>query len=409
MEAIDIHNYEPWAKRILEQIKNNKQITTSNRETIQTYFVYMKNQAKGTKEENGLAWGTIKKNLESLQIIGTYFKKPFKQAARKDIETVLTALESRTRKGQLVNGWTRIKYRATIKRFFKWLNGDEDYPESVRWIKNPKKKIHILEENQIYTEEDIKKIIDSCMHPRDKCLVALGYEGLCRIGEIGSLTIGKVVQTAKNGRGQIVISGKTGARAIFAEFSIPYIRAWLDCHPLRNNPEFEAQPLFVNLKEPRKFEAMGYPGIKKVIEQAINRAGIKKEFKNPHLVFRKSRASYWANLGASERDLMQLGGWTDSKSVGVYIAKRDLEKIQNRLLGREKTEVKPTILEPIKCKICGELNTPRAEECNRCFNPLNVVIAVRIQQTKDAEMAMLREEMKMMQATMQQLAQTLKK
>jgi len=82
-----------------------------------------------------------------------------------------------------------------LKCFYKWLNDDIEYPESVKWIgtkvKTTDREVHSA--NDLITEEEIKKVIHSAKHPRDKAFISILYESGARIGEIGSLQIKNVI------------------------------------------------------------------------------------------------------------------------------------------------------------------------------------------------------------------------
>lgn len=106
--------------------------------------------------------------------------------------------------------WTKHDYKMILKRFFKWLRGFDDYPDEVKWIKVTVKRRKNLLPEELLTEEDVKKLIDSADYPRDKALVSLLYESGCRIIELNTLTI-KHVSFDDYGA-QIVVSGGKGMR-----------------------------------------------------------------------------------------------------------------------------------------------------------------------------------------------------
>jgi site-specific recombinase XerD len=162
----------------------------------------------------------------------------FRSAKKKDIESILGKLERMN-----YSEWTKHDYKVTLKKFYKWLIGGEDYPKEVKWIKTTVKKEgsqHLPEE--LLTEEDVKKLIEAADHLRDKALVSVLYESGCRIGELASLKIKNV--TFDEHGAIIIVNGKTGSRRLRILGSTPYLSVWLNNHPLKDNPE---APLWVSI------------------------------------------------------------------------------------------------------------------------------------------------------------------
>jgi len=85
------------------------------------------------------------------------------------------------------------------------------------------------------TAEDIKKLIKATDKPRDRSLVAVLYESGCRIGELLSMRI-KHIQFDKYGA-ILLLNGKTGSRRVRIVFSSPYLKEWINKHPLADDPE----------------------------------------------------------------------------------------------------------------------------------------------------------------------------
>ena len=55
--------------------------------------------------------------------------------------------------------WTKLNYKTTLKKFYKWLAGGEDYPEQVKWIKTSKRNMNRTLPEELLTEEDITNLI----------------------------------------------------------------------------------------------------------------------------------------------------------------------------------------------------------------------------------------------------------
>jgi integrase/recombinase XerD len=94
-----------------------------------------------------------------LMKLGEWLAKDFDKADRKDIESLVGKIQL----NENYKDWTKHLYKVTIKKFYKVLNGGEEYPSHVRWIKcNFKNSDRILPE-EILTGEEVKKMIFSAM------------------------------------------------------------------------------------------------------------------------------------------------------------------------------------------------------------------------------------------------------
>ena len=178
----------------------------------------------------------------------------------------------------------------------------------ISWIKcNDVKNKKLPEE--ILTEEDIKKMIDSAQKARDKAIVAVLYESGCRVGEFLTMKI-KNVQFDRYGA-IIVVQGKTGYRRIRLVSSVPYLAEWINNHPFNDNPEAW---LWISL---RNFKRLPYNSLRTILRVIAEKAGIRKSV-NPH-AFRHARATYLANF-LTEAQMKEFFGWVqDSDMASVYV------------------------------------------------------------------------------------------
>ncbi len=86
----------------------------------------------------------------------------------------------------------------------------------------------------ILCELEIKKLIAATNHQRDRALLFALYESGCRISEILKLKVGEV--NFDRYGAYFVVDGKTGQRRIRLIDSVPDLQAWINKHPLRDNP-----------------------------------------------------------------------------------------------------------------------------------------------------------------------------
>ncbi|MEK6902617.1 MAG: tyrosine-type recombinase/integrase, partial [archaeon] len=133
--------------------------------------------------------------------------KPFSECTRDDIEGLMVEIGQRD-----YAEWTKADYRIILKRFYKWLLGNnEEFPIQVKWIRYREPKNTILPE-ELLTEEEVLRVVDKTKLIRDKAFIYLLYESGARIGEILTLSIKHV--TIGNPISSILVSGKTGQRRI---------------------------------------------------------------------------------------------------------------------------------------------------------------------------------------------------
>lgn len=99
-----------------------------------------------------LSYARIWKYIYSLREIDKRLGgKSFDSVTKRDIENLISELNT-----SYYSEWTKHGYRVVIKRFWKWLKGDENYPTEVKWIKascKQRNKIAIRPEDVLTTDE----------------------------------------------------------------------------------------------------------------------------------------------------------------------------------------------------------------------------------------------------------------
>lgn len=115
---------------------------------------------------------------------------------------------------------------------------------NIRQLK--RKEISIYKPRDLWTEEDDALLLKYCPDKGIRCYHAMSIDTSARPHELLKLRIRDVI--FKNSGGvqyaEVVLSGKTTQRVILLFSALPYVKDWLDEHPLRNNPD---SPLFVSL------------------------------------------------------------------------------------------------------------------------------------------------------------------
>lgn len=359
----DIYNSGRILNRILEGIKSSS-LEPENKENILKFY--------SSCVVEGLGRLRTIKYLTTLRRLSGYFGKPFSKVSKEDIAGFIQEIESSN-----YSDWTKRDYKITLKKFFKWLKGGEEYPEEVKWIRARVKNRHLLPE-ELLTEEEVERIAEAAYHPRDKALIQVMYDSGCRIGELLSLRI-KHVQF--DGYGAVLmVNGKTGQRRVRIIASAPALAVWMNNHPLREETE---SWLWINLGARNRNSPLTYGGAKELVRRIAEDAEIKKRV-YPHL-FRHSRATKLANA-LTESQLKQHLGWVQSSQMAstyVHLSGRDVDSALLKLNGivAEKEENE----EQFKVRICSRCKTkngPTAKFCDSCGLAMDIKSAIELDNSR---------------------------
>jgi len=125
--------------------------------------------------------------------------------------------------------WTYQTYCVTVKKFYKWLRGTEEYPPEVKWIKYSVKNKTTVTADKLLSEQEILKLAEKAGNHRDRAFVLVLYESGCRIGEILGLRIRDITFDERGGL--LNVNGKTGTRRIRIVASCSELMTWINVHP----------------------------------------------------------------------------------------------------------------------------------------------------------------------------------
>jgi len=320
---------------------------------------------------NGLTFSTRRIRLMALKKLVFSIKKPLTKLEKKDLVEYFSELE------ESLEPLTVKIHKVSVKRFFKWLNGNKEYPDVVDWIKvsNNHNKNKLPEE--LLTKEEIKNMIELADNPRDKALIALLYDSGCRAGELLSLRI-KHIQFDRYGA-KVTIEGKTGMRRIRIVNSSPYVQLWIEHHPDGDNPE---APLFVTMGYNRYGNLISESSLRSILKKWAKKAGIKKRI-YPHL-FRHSKATHMAKL-LTEAHMRIYFGWSKrSPMTDVYVNLSGGDVEERILEIHNIVEKKEDKLEPKKCERCKHMNPATAKFCYNCSLPFDQKTAMMIDNARES-------------------------
>ena len=359
----------------------NKELYKGSLERTKAYIEKMKLTPKTRKlierfdkeHRESLSIATRTNYLNMLRTFLEATKKPLESIGKEDI----TDFFDRDKHSE----GTRNLLKQTIMRFYRWMNGGQEYPEFIKQIKNSvlkiKRSYDNLDPDDLLTPEDVKKLISMVGNERDRAFLSVLYESGGRIGEILSLRIKDVVFDQHGSR--VKIEGKTGKRQIRLVDSSLDLRNWLEGHPLKEPERF----VFVSLHQ-------GYgSGLTRLwaanlLNVLKKRSGISKKT-NPHS-WRHARLTELANRGFTEFELKKFAGWRmDSKMARVYIhmSDKDLDDRILKMNGKvPETKVRESPLRNVECVKCGTRNSSVARFCCSCGLALDQESMQRYKETE---------------------------
>jgi integrase/recombinase XerD len=360
----DIYGLPGKLKRKLAWIRKAEEVSPHNRSKILGFERHCR--------ASGIGVARTLRYLQDLPRFAEMLGKDAEKATRADVERVLRAIEDSDYSPR-----TKLDFKASVKRFYKWLNGGEEYPDCVRWIKTGAKLNNEKIPDALLTEEDVKKVIGVCRNSRDRALLSTLWESGCRVSELLTLHIGHVAIEETITR--ITVHGKTGMRRVPLLDSTPYLVEWLDDHPLKEEPN---APLWVGIGNPGRGRRLQYGAFRKMLRETARRAGIKKDV-NPHN-FRHSRATFLAKH-LTEAQMNQYFGWvrgSDMPATYVHLSGRDIDEsiLKMRGLLKPKEEAVESSLAPIPCPRCKLMNKATGKFCARCGAVLDIGTAVGMQE-----------------------------
>jgi integrase len=387
-------NLMPFYRKMLE---NNDKISRENANTICDYLM-------ANRRENNVGVHIIKLKIQTLvnfsQYIGTgkLLSKESDYITKRDVQMFL----DRYRKDERVDPLHRWIGSYNLKliillQFFKWLY-DPDNPEPrsrkapgiVAGIKRYKRK-----EDSIYTAEDLWSEDDDLLflkyvnNARDRCYHMMSRDTACRPSELLNTRISQInFKTVANGRAyaSLVVHGKTGNREVVLTNSMPYLKDWLNQHPLKENGEAY---LFCSLSDRNKnqklteegllqtyrhYKLSYLPNLLKKSEDEVpgyDKEHIKLLLKKPFIPYLRRHIGLTQKARQiHEAELRQYSGW--SKNSQMH--KRYVHWFNNQgsnavlkaegLISEEESGIEK--LRPVFCSNCNEANTKNAKWCLKC-------------------------------------------
>ena len=322
------------------------------------------------------------KLIWTLKELAVKLKKDFDKPTNKDIQRLIAGIQD----NEAYSAWTISDYLKITKRFYKWLIPKKGLELEVSWIRGrlKEKDMPRLKRSEMLTEEEARLMIECAGGTRNKAILSVLWDAGCRIGELGSMTIGSV---HFEDQGTVVdFVGKTGKRSAFLIECTPYLQNWLNAHPMKNNP---SAPLWISRNQDPKYrdKPLGYRMLSQVLEETAKEAGLKKKF-NPHL-FRHSRALWCVQNGWNNVEANKMFGWGMSSNMYNYYVTLGTEDLAEKMKScyglPSKKDKGIDERKPKTCPRCDALNDKSFRCCFKCGFILDIESARKVMKMKEME------------------------
>lgn len=250
------------------------------------------------------------------------------------------------------NEHTNQDYRTTFRSFGRYRRKLQEPPESLAWIPTSTSNSFDptpSERDLLKYHEEVIPMIESCLNPRDKALIAVQFEAGARGGELYDLRRGDVYDGEYTTG--IHVDGKEGERPVSLINSVPYLQHWLDeeTHPAGDD---ETAYLWSKRDSP---ERPSYKNFLDIFKNAASRAGVQKDVTPTN--FRKSNTRWLVLLGFSQPRIEDRQGRTrGSKHTARYVAR----------FGKESNEVAYARLHGLDVDPDEDSQESGPVECPRC-------------------------------------------
>ncbi|MDE1861517.1 MAG: site-specific integrase [Thaumarchaeota archaeon] len=382
----DIHNFDRRISSVFTRLK--AELSPENMQLVNRYYnaIIIDGAGKAVQE----------KHLQAILVMSRMYQKNWADIQREDVDNLVLEITKKytDEKGQETH--SSFDYKKILKIFVRWIktgsrrkDPETIDPPEIRGIRLRRVKDRLSRED-LTTESDVNMLIHaSSNNKRDQAFIAVHAEAGSRIGETLPLQIKHVV---RDKMGAIIkVDGKTTARPIRLVKSLPYLAAWLNAHPQKNDPN---APLWVNSSG----NQLSYEGMRRILAKYVKKAGLEKRVYF-HL-FRHSEITETANY-LTEAMLRKRHGWSGSSKMPeryTHLVDSDVDKavLSHYGIVKDEKDAKPQV--PRICSICQFPNEPTTKFCSQCTKPLDLQAALeedeiqkQAQQDQEDEVKRLRQ------------------
>jgi len=170
----DAHNYIRRLEGQLRLLREDPSISEKNKESICKF--------KEFSFSSGVTTGRIVRYMFDLRTLAQYLQKDFEEAKKEDIQELVGKLEKTDRFSKS----TVRDLKLSLRKFYKWLRNTDEFLEEVRWYKTHIKYNSVKNPEDILTEEEVKRMIECCLKPRDRAFISFLYESGSKISSLNT-------------------------------------------------------------------------------------------------------------------------------------------------------------------------------------------------------------------------------
>ncbi len=242
-DKIDIHGVERGYERIVSSLMSDQAMNEKNRELILKFAWDCKTgkTLKG-KAKKKVGKARIIKYITILRIISKRFGKPFDEVNQEEMDKAVSDIEEniyKKPKGEDFSEETKLDYKKSLKKFYKWLDKSE-MTECIDMTLKPKDVPAI-------TREEAEKMLNSTDSPGLKAAIMVLFDGGARAEEFLNIRMKDLTKKRYDNENDCywtnIRYSKTFSRNIPLPLCTKQLNEWLDEYPERNNPEAQLFPV----------------------------------------------------------------------------------------------------------------------------------------------------------------------
>ena len=394
-----MNNYMKEQQRMLERriafVKGDKTLSDENRDAILEFI--------DECAAEGLSPARQVKYLYMLRAIAVRFT-PAGFRLRSATEKELKQLVATVNRSSYAES-TKVDFKKAIKKYYKVLNGRRS-PEKTRFIKTSMSKPSQVTREDIFTTEEIDRIVSQCRNIRDKAFFSVMHETAVRPAELLDCSIGDAEFTDDGDFVSVRGVKKTPDRRNMLVSSGQLLREWIRYHPAGGDPhqpKDSSAPLWIKLEQtsckncgvsaqahktrgcgtydPVDVEPVSYASMRKAIRRACAQADIRNR-KNRMYSLRHSRITEVSRF-MSNQQLCRFAGWRPSSGqfeVYVHLTDHDVNSSIREHYGLgAKGEA-----EVATCRVCGARNPSSSRECRNCLRPMSLKARTELEELSAA-------------------------
>lgn len=375
--------------------KSFQSILSMNLKNTQILLTFLEKE----KNEDNVKQSTLCNHLNMIYLFCKFTNyKDFDKVTKDDVVSFLSSVR-KTEDEDPSHKWinTYNNRYMVLSKFFRWLYNKDEY-DKEKWIspqclhgtkRIKRKEKSSYKPSDIWTNEEHSLFLKYCPDKRDRCYHAVAGDTSCRPHELLSLKIEdikfKMSSTGTQYAEVHISQSKTKPRTIPLIFSVPYVKEWIDNHPLAGNPKAF---LFCTLSDRCYGKRLSVAGLyanyknkykQKYFSDLVKDKSISERDKaflknlltkpwNPYII-RHSALTAKSQI-LKESVLRDHASWTATSNMpNIYIhyfgnesSKSLLEAYGIEDFSKEQTQM----LKAKQCPNCNEPNRPDSKFCMKC-------------------------------------------